>query len=239
MTVIEKRLKWIEQKTKAYEAEFEQLLSQSETSLDKKAARLEEAKKCADLYNGGMTVEEVSIETGLSTTVVRGRLKQAGVTMWQHAKRAENSRTDHSEMIRLREQKMSYQEIGNRHGITRERVRQILKRERPDLCGFIYKTKTRKCVVCGKKDIVASSIVSVTCSKECTAQLRRTKTLRLHDEQISQALNMRRANVSWKDIGERLGVSTMTIHRWILRPYKAGLLEINDPEKIFKNGAWL
>ena len=124
------------------------------------------------------------------------------------------------EIVLARRHGWTYAEIGERHGICRERVRQILTRHAEerlwdaDLVGTdapvhvesraaSLKRRTRRCATCGEEFVVRfASLRKKHCGPECRARGSRW------GRRWSEVEEMRQAGVTWREIGEKYGVST-------------------------------
>lgn len=119
----------------------------------------------------------------------------------------------------------SLQEIGDAHGITRERVRQILDRygdqsligrQAPHAAvmkAASIRRRTRQCAECGGDFIPVNKKIRF-CSRKC-AQVRRNT----RNERGPQMMAMRREGATWREIAEAFGLKTapeayMTVKRW-------------------------
>jgi len=84
------------------------------------------------------------------------------------------------EIVNLRKQKLTYEKIGDIVGLTKERIRQILKKEAPKLTGHSFvkrtlwgKQKTITCKTCGKEFTRYASVIRHAkyparfCSRKC------------------------------------------------------------------------
>ena len=118
----------------------------------------------------GMTYKEIGAALNLREHTVRvtckivgvgGGVRQAGYKrsrptrntsrdpITPEEREALNRRDD--EIIRLREQKWTYQKLADKYGISRERIRQILHAAgRGDLCRYFTNTEDHTCAQCGK-----------------------------------------------------------------------------------------
>ena len=112
-----------------------------------------------------------------------------------------------AEIIALREQKLAYQEIGDRYGISRERVRQILKEEgRADLCGYSKgphapQYETRTCRQCPKTFVCRATYYQVFCSRECRSRYITPRRRQAFDRMVI----LRGQGRSWRQVDIALG----------------------------------
>lgn len=116
-----------------------------------------------------------------------------------------------AKIIAMREQGEGYREIGDAFGITRERVRQIIKAAgRKDLTGYeifwkTHGTQPRPCEECGGPFIPTNKGTRF-CSRKCMNPSRRgirPKTVNL----AKYALKRRREGATWQVIGSERGLS--------------------------------
>lgn len=85
-------------------------------------------KLLAKEYNSGATLNELAVNYKLGVPLVRSTLVAAGVPIRKKGGSMPFAADRAEEMTRLYEgEGLTYQEIGDRHGVTRERVRQILR----------------------------------------------------------------------------------------------------------------
>lgn len=81
-----------------------------------------------DLYRSGMTMREVGAVVGHSSAWVRDQLADSGVKRRSQGRRGVRDRDRQLAMVALRAEGVTYQEIGERYGLTRQRVHQLLQR---------------------------------------------------------------------------------------------------------------
>jgi len=125
-------------------------------------------------------------------------------------------------IIALRESGAIYREIGARFGVSGERVRQILRVVRPDLCHRRIAVARRAsakarivqpCVVCARPIRARAGEVRKCCSPACSGRLKRTR-----ERTAPIYLRLRREGLSWREIGARFGQSWagpyFAVRRW-------------------------
>lgn len=126
-----------------------------------------------------------------------------------------------AEIVRLREQRLSYGAIGECFGLTREAVRLILHRMgRSDLCGRDMgppNMPPRPCEHCGKW-FQPNMATRRYCSKPCADKEIGEK---LATDRWAPALDMRRKGMTWQAIAEALGAEKAAIAIMGARRYAA------------------
>lgn len=85
-------------------------------------------KRLANGYKGGATLNELAVKHKIGVPLVRSTLVAAGIPIRKKGGSMPFAADRAEEMTKLYEEEhLTYQEIGDRYGVTRERVRQILK----------------------------------------------------------------------------------------------------------------
>ena len=184
-------------------------------------------------YERGLTLEEVAYKTGYSTDTIARCLWQSGGARSANSCPREERRT--KEIVELRVSGLSYQQIANKFGVTRERVRQILKRVRPDLC-YRQRGVTTKCKMCGTEFQRIPSQGQVCCSADCAYQLKGEQSIKANWPQTERAIGLRLEGKGWKEIAAELGVSKATAYRRIGRAGQFGLVDQETMNKCFPRG---
>ena len=144
----------------------------------------------------------------------------------------------HAEAIGLREAKhMTYQEIGDKFGVTRERVRQVLQENgRQDLCHLNWnrgRLSRGNCSGCGAS-MKGKPARQKFCSNECYSRYT-SRTLTAREQHIISVVHeMRTSNppATWKQISVELGWTSGTVgaSKFVKACKKVGL----DPYVIIK-----
>ena len=141
--------------------------------------------------------------------VLRYRAKALGIILPQGRsdRPKQNPRTPRVlNMVELRKTGLTYQEIGDQYGITRERVRQLLKPVAPKLCGngitlgiVPSRAKVRRfnCAHCGKACERPASVSTRHCSQKCAVA---AKTDNATPRKIKQ---MRANGMTWEAAGRK------------------------------------
>ena len=120
-----------------------------------------------------------------------------------------------AEIIALRKDGKSYEEIGRRFGITRARVGQLVKKHAndPALLGPRHRAPLRAerhCAVCGAITLHKPSVApkSRYCSPRCSGVARTNPDVMRRND---TALDLRLAGHSWTEIATRLGFSNQYV----------------------------
>lgn len=132
-------------------------------------------------------------------------------------------------IIELRAQRLTYQEVGDQVGLTRQRIEQIVKRWRPDLTGrgvaprkpsFAVRIE-KHCEYCdtefGLRLLPYAAKRQRYCSRSCAGLANHGSKYRGKKYTVSDlaltVLEMRRNGMTWKAVGEKLGISPITAIR--------------------------
>lgn len=133
---------------------------------------------------------------------------------------ADKQRT--AEIIKMREGKSTYQEIGARFGISKERVRQILhKAGRSDLCHRKWNNRShcgpykprieKECAQCGKTMLlIPSRSGRIYCSRKCYGLLERQR------DKLVVILGDRISGMSWTEVAKKHGYVNPTSPRSVI-----------------------
>jgi hypothetical protein len=135
------------------------------------------------------------------------------------------------EIVRLRESRHTYRAIGDRFGLTAERVRQILHQQgRLDLLIDFAKREginkvervERQCVRCGKVEFFIPSVAKASryCSVACAARHHSFSATEGH-----AVIKMRRAGMTWNQIAAHYRKSTPNIIQLLRKYMKANNLD--------------
>lgn len=113
-----------------------------------------------------------------------------------------------SEIVKLRQAKMTYESISKIFGITRERVRQVLKRHSPAVLGFNFTYPPIICKVCGQELNYKGSTYAQACAtrlcKRCKPVVhglsRTSSYLQSRRQLYNDIRKMRECGLTWRDI---------------------------------------
>ena len=111
-------------------------------------------------------------------------------------------------IIERREAGAKYQTIGDEFGISRERVRQILARWRPDLTGYEDISVLVQCPHCGTKHTRLPSSPKKFCDRTCWAEYHATRPTDIEQQAMDTALRMRPNGATWREVADALGMNT-------------------------------
>ncbi len=178
------------------------------------------------------------LQLGTSYSMTRRALEELGIKRKWPRGRPQNRTAKHiardAEIILLREQDPpeTLQQIGDRFGISRERVRQILNaRGRTDLCGEAWWRLVRQrheaqlvewtCANCGKAEKRRGKAVEAkTCSRRCFGEHKRPPLEETNYVLGPRILELREAGKTWDKIGQQLQLGRhahTTFQRWAKR----------------------
>lgn len=181
------------------------------------------------LIGEGKSAHEIAAVFGTDVRPVRGvarllgyELREAFVPSAKYQARAEAVRLDPEQtaardarIVSWREAGRSLEEIGQELGITRERVRQILKLlGRDDLRNVGCATRpdrmiTWACRGCGKEHTTAASLGKRGyCDRECFLAKRRREST--WAQRVPEIIAARKTGKTWREIGETYGVGLLT-----------------------------
>jgi len=176
----------------------------------------------AAAYQAGATYRQVAERYGESIMTVRNYLLAAGVTPHPRGLLIRPRDTARSHAIYDAYQSgRTLQQLGEEHGITGERIRQLIARYECDH-GLVKKRNIygaefewRECVVCGGIFSARPTAPTLYCSRRCGV---RKRTL---DLPIAAMLADYQAGMTYAEVGAKYGVGTMTVYKHFRR---AGVL---------------
>ena len=188
----------------------------------------------------GATISEMASALGVSYQVMRLAVIRLGLAVPR--KNIVVPKDRYREVVDLRESGLTYQQIGDRFGVSGECVRQILHSAgRSDLC-FRQKRSPCKprievgeCAYCEAplfRTESAAKVLGNYCGRECYTAMRRKVSPTRRRALI--ACRRRRAGLAWADIAIELGVkhgetlnrAVKTYFRWTGRPAPSGVFGV-------------
>lgn len=177
-------------------------------------------------HGEGAYPSQIARDLGLSPHGVTGIIRRAGlVPNWRKRGRRPGT-SQHpvrdAEIAGMRRMGATLKEIGDRYGLTRERVRQILKQyHSPELSGlksrfhrggFGYEAKPMPaCRICGQP---VQAKQARYCSPQCKA-----KRVGKNDWRYRRGYELRVSGKTWREVAEALGynspeVAHLAVDRW-------------------------
>lgn len=128
----------------------------------------------------------------------------------------------HLAIIELREQRLTYQEVGERAGVTKQYVEQVLKRWRPDLAfkGFAPAKPTprieKHCELCntefGSRLLPYAAKRRRYCSISCSARANQGSKYTASEMALA-ALEMRPKGKTWNELAVTFGITPGSVIR--------------------------
>ena len=109
----------------------------------------------------------------------------------------------HDKAVNLRTDGLTYREIGEKFGVTRERVRQVLKELSPELCGHIDSRQRMVCKQCG--EVVLKKKRWEFCSRRCSSKYKATHPTDREHEIFALCVEARKRGLSWRSVNKQLG----------------------------------
>lgn len=163
----------------------------------------------------GCHFDELADRFGITYHAAWKRAERYGLKV-SHKKKGPplgSGRVERPEIIALREEGKTYQQIGEQVGVSRQRIEQILERDRPDLC---YRRSgpvipRGDCLHCGKK-LDHKPVNARFCNRDCAKAYRNTS-LTPWMMQVIQIVFERRCVDNppkrWEDIAAELGCKSI------------------------------
>lgn len=161
----------------------------------------------ADIIEG-FHIRQIMARNNVGSTIVHRIANENNLTIVRKSgsgrKNANPARN--AEIVEMRREGKTYDEIGSKFGITRERVRQILNRDAADLTGHINRPEPdyAPCPVC-QKPVRAPLIF---CSKEHMRLYEFGKPTPLQERLGPKILEMRESGMAWDKISQHFGQQT-------------------------------
>ena len=147
------------------------------------------------------TTEAIMAVTGLGRSIIYKVLLEHGrkLTKLPHHR---NNIDRYAEIVRLRREGKTLEEIGQMYGVTRERIRQICVKDDPEFTAadalVALKGPKPTCPVCGNEMRWSTK---GTCSRECHAKWKSTHLTDKQRKYGEEILRLRATGMTWDGIG--------------------------------------
>lgn len=156
------------------------------------------AKILAAFDAGHTTTEAIMAVTGLCRSYIYAVLKRHGCMLPRRRKNIER----YAEIVRLRREGKTLEEIGKLYAVTRERVRQICVKDDPEFTAadalVALKGPKPTCPVCGNEMRWSTK---GTCSRECHKKWQSTHLTDKQRKYGEEILRLRATGMTWDGIG--------------------------------------
>lgn len=180
------------------------------------------------LHSDNLTLYQIARALKLSPATVRRYMNHLKIGTCKRRK-DRDSTPDHrvEEMVEMRKKGFTLDSIGAKFNLTRERVRQILQKECPDII-LSRRAKTQGCAHCGL-DYIAAGTGSRFCSHKCKGA---AKTMFNRDTALD-VMRERDNGMTWGEIAEILGNGAdHHVFRARIQRFK-GFFSASEQEKYF------
>lgn len=180
----------------------------------------------------GHTGYEIAMETGLAEPTVRRYAQLLGL----HLPRKKRKRPDEDvariqEIVEMRKSGKTLDEVGKVFGITRERVRQIVRKHAPDVVIGGKKTTT-ECAVCGIHFIAKGHRPGIFCSHNCWSAARQIKS-GWNRDLAEKIIKLRGQGDTWQQVSDKLGYPRVDVFRSNLQRHISILFSTQEQQHIF------
>ncbi len=165
---------------------------------------IDKQRICAAV-DSGMTRMEIAVHMGVSYEKMSGIINDLGLKPQRHGKK----KYDRKAILAMRAAHMTYQEIGREFGITKQRVQQIVAREKPALCDVRKIIEPKYCAYCAK-ELPPGKRQNVCCSMKCRGAKMKSQPRKMGEEYLARcawAMKRRVEGASYGVIADELGYS--------------------------------
>lgn len=171
----------------------------------------EQKERLTSLINQGCTISQIGYAMGQGATLTKKYIDCLGLKPIRKKDSPQNKER-RQEMVRMRQQGATLQEIGNKFEVSRERVRQCIAYEAPESAFKTVQRSKFECVVCGNQfSKVRHTESSMFCSSVCKRLhngLRETLTR----DDAEKIMYLRDQGCTWDQVASRIDKEWFGVH---------------------------
>jgi DNA-binding CsgD family transcriptional regulator len=190
-------------------------------------------ERIIELIDKGANLSELQIELGINWSGLKKVLKNLNITYDKI--KTNKYKAQHNkclEMLELRKEGKTLQEIANVYGVTRELVRQNIAKLKPEI--ILPSTGVRsmkQCIMCDSK-FFSRIQDAKTCSPECN-RLHKNKFILTRDDAV-KIMEFRDQGKTWNQIGEEYKLENPNLFRIYLQRKISILFSTEEKSKYIK-----